>query len=96
MRTVINAHLGFGDNEEEGGALDGVFGGVDFTVNKQAIIQTEYDGEHFNALVRWKIGHRLSVDGGAVDGDFTYGISFNTEEDYKRDAPEDWGGYSYY
>ena len=94
-RTVINAHLGFGDNEEEAGALDGVFGGVDFTVNKQAIIQAEFDGEQFNALVRWKIGHRLTVDGGAVDGDFTYGISFNTQEDYKR-AKEEWGGYSYY
>jgi hypothetical protein len=94
-KTVINAHLGFGRNEDRGGALNGPFGGIDFKVNNQAIIQTEYDGAHFNALARWKIGHRLTFNGGAVDGDFTYGVSFNTAEDYKRDK-DDWGGDSQY
>jgi len=93
--TVINGHLGFGDNEDDRGALDGIFGGLDFTVGRSAVVQVEYDAKDFNAMVRYKIGHRLTADAGAVDGKFLIGVSFNTEEDYKRNGSE-WGGFGKY
>jgi hypothetical protein len=95
VSTVINGHLGYGDNEDDQGALDGIFGGIDFTVGHAALVQVEYDAQDFNALVRYKVGHRLTADAGALDGKFTFGVSYNTEADYKRDGSE-WGGFGQY
>jgi hypothetical protein len=54
--------LGFGNNEANRGALDGVFGGVEFVVAPMFRLQVEYDGEDVNGCLRFFPTRNLSLD----------------------------------
>ena len=60
------------------GARDGFFGGLEFSVLHSALIQAEYDGENFNADLRYSVTPRFSLDVGILDGDLGYGASFHS------------------
>jgi hypothetical protein len=49
----IGLHLGLGSSSIKHGMLDGVFGGVDLEPFDSALVQLEYDANHFNADLRY-------------------------------------------
>lgn len=71
---MVGVHFGYGDSD--GGILNGFFGGVTFAAFRNSVINAEYDGENFNADLRWGLRDRLTVDVGVVDGDFGIGLTY--------------------
>jgi hypothetical protein len=74
----INLHLGFADNKANDGAMDGVFGGLEFNVMKFGLIQAEWDADAFNADLRINAGDHFSLDVGILDSDLGYGASYRS------------------
>jgi hypothetical protein len=72
----INLHLGWGATESGEGVMDGFFGGVEFQVLKYGLVQAEYDGEAFNADLRYSLTPKLSLDLGVLDGDLGAGATY--------------------
>lgn len=70
----VNVHLGYGDSD--GGILNGFFGGLTFGAFRNSVINAEYDGENFNADLRWGLRDRLTLDVGVLDGDFGIGLTY--------------------
>lgn len=75
----INLHLGFANSETGFGALDGLFGGIEFQAMKYGLVQAEYDGNAFNADFRFNASQHLSLDLGVLDGDFGYGATYRSQ-----------------
>jgi hypothetical protein len=73
--TSLGLHLGYARNEARQGALDGIFGGVDFVPFKNLIAQAEYDSNHFNAAVRYFPTKWFSLDLSSVDSNFGWGAT---------------------
>lgn len=76
--SQFTLHAGFGDTEHNTGALDGLFGGVEFSPFPRAVVQAEYDAEDFNACLRYSPTNWLSIDAGVLDGNFGWGASAKT------------------
>lgn len=77
--SKINLHLGFADNETDSGSLDGLFGGLEFQALKLGVVQAEYDGDAFNAALRYNASRTLQLDLGVLDGDFGYGATYRSQ-----------------
>lgn len=75
----INLHFGYADNDTDSGALDGFFGGLEFNILRYGLVQAEYDGDAFNANLRYNATNRLSVDLGFLDGDLGYGATYRSQ-----------------
>jgi len=75
----IQLHLGWGQSKVNGGMLDGVFGGVEFSAFKFGLLQAEYDGDKFNAAFRYNLTKELSLDVGLVDERLGAGASYRTK-----------------
>lgn len=75
----VSLHLGFADNKLDSGALDGLFGGMEFMVGRATLIQAEYDAENFNCALRFSPSSRLSLDVGSLDGDFGFGATYRSQ-----------------
>lgn len=71
-------HLGYGDNDLDGGALDGFFGGIEFIPFERGLIQLEHDGENLNAAFNYYISDTVGLQIGSLDGDLGAGISLHT------------------
>jgi hypothetical protein len=74
--SLISLSLGFADNHANGGALDGLFGGAEFAGFKNTVVQAEYDGDAFNADLRWRLSERFGADVGTMDGDLGFGVTY--------------------
>ncbi len=70
----VGVHLGYGDSD--GGILNGFFGGVTFGAFRNSVINAEYDGDNFNADLRWGLSERITVELGLLDGDFGIGLTY--------------------
>lgn len=77
--------LGFGHQENEvgaademfaGRALDGIFGGLQFIPFSSGLLQAEYDGSDYNALLRVFPTNWITLEGGVVDGELAFGATF--------------------
>ena len=75
----INLHLGFADNKSNDGAMDGIFGGLEFNAMKFGIVQAEWDGDAFNADLRLNAGDHFSLDVGFLDSDLGYGATYKSQ-----------------
>jgi hypothetical protein len=76
--TVVNLHLGLAQNKTHSGALHGVFGGAEFQVFSQGLVQAEYDGDKFNADFRLGLSNHFSLDVGDLGGDIGYGATYKS------------------
>lgn len=74
----LKVHLGVADSDTEEGALDGVFGGIEFAAFRHALVQAEYDGDAFNAALRYTPMGRVSIDVGTLDSDFGFGLTYRS------------------
>lgn len=74
----VSLHVGVGDNKTNVGALDGLFGGIEFAAFRYGLIQAEYDGDDFNAALRYNATPRFSLDVGTLDGDFGFGATYRS------------------
>jgi hypothetical protein len=72
----LSLSLGFADNHANGGALDGLFAGAEFAGFKNTVVQAEYDGDAFNADLRWRLSERFGADVGVMDGDLGFGVTY--------------------
>ncbi len=75
----INLHAGWGVAEQDGGPLDGFFGGVEFRALKDALVQAEFDGDAFNADIRYNVTPAVSVEVGVLDGDLGAGLTYRSQ-----------------
>jgi hypothetical protein len=78
LLSDFTAHVGFGDTEQNYGALDGLFGGIEMAVMSGALLQVEYDAQDINAALHYYPTPQLSLDLGVLDGDLGFGASFRT------------------
>ncbi|MEN6643319.1 MAG: hypothetical protein ABFE08_12810 [Armatimonadia bacterium] len=74
----LKVHLGVADSDSETGALDGVFGGIEFAAFRDGVVQAEYDGDAFNAALRYTPMGRISLDIGTLDSDFGFGLTYRS------------------
>ena len=58
--------------------LDGIFGGVEFAVAEQGLLQADYDGDDLNVAYRHRVSDRLGVGVGIIDGDLALNVAVNT------------------
>lgn len=72
----VAVHAGYAAAETNGGSMDGLFAGAEFSAFKHTTVQAEFDGDAFNADLRWNLSPRLTVDVGTLDGDFGFGASY--------------------
>ena len=77
--SPLNLHLGYGNKNRGSGRLDGVFGGADFAVTADTLLQAEYDGNSLNAGVRYYPAKWACLDLGVVAGDLAWGGTINDE-----------------
>jgi hypothetical protein len=68
--------IGFGNNELDKGALDGIFGGIELVPAPMVRLQAEYDAEDFNAALRIFVSKNLSLDAATIDGDLGVGATY--------------------
>ncbi len=76
--SLLDLHLGFGGSDSGDGALEKWFGGMEFSAFRKGKIQAEYDGDNFNAALRYFVAPRVSVDVGTLDGDFGWGATYRS------------------
>lgn len=74
----LTLHLGLADNKANTGAMDGVFGGIEFAALRKALVQLEHDGDNFNAALRYQLADSVSVDLGLLDSDFGFGLTYRS------------------
>lgn len=74
----LKLSFGIADSESDSGALDGVFGGIEFPAFRHGLIQAEYDGDAFNAALRYTPMGRVSLDIGTLDSDFGFGLTYRS------------------
>lgn len=74
----VSVHLGVADNKADFGALDGLFGGIEFQAFRYGMIQAEYDGSDVNAAIRFNATKRLQLDLGTLDGDLGFGATYRS------------------
>ena len=74
---AANARWTVGLADSSGGVLDGIFGGLEFSVAEQGLLQVDYDGDNINAAYRHRISEQLGLGGGIVDGDLALNVTFN-------------------
>ena len=75
--SLITLHLGYAKKDHGGGRLDGLFGGFDAQINKQLVLQAEYDAEDLNGGLRYYPIPSLSLDGSVIGGNFGWGATTN-------------------
>jgi len=68
--------VGFGNNELDTGAMDGVFFGIEIVPTAMVRLQADYDAEDFNAALRIFPTKDLSLDVATVDGHLGVGASY--------------------
>lgn len=68
--------IGYGNNEADAGALDGLFAGVELAPAPMVKIQAEYDAEDFNACIRFFPTRNLSIDVATIDSDLGVGATY--------------------
>ncbi len=71
----MNVNVGYGKAERNGGALDGLFGGIDFVPYPHALVQIEHDGKDVNSVLRYFPVPWLSLDVGKVSSETGWGVS---------------------
>jgi hypothetical protein len=78
--TISNfrLNLGYADNEVDAGALDGIFGGIEFSPFDHALVQAEYDGSDVNATVRYHPSEWMSLELASINGDLGVGLNVHT------------------
>ncbi|MFP4249128.1 MAG: hypothetical protein ACLFU7_05680 [Armatimonadota bacterium] len=76
--STQNARWSVGLAGSDGGILDGLFGGVEFDVSEQGLIQIDYDSDNLNAAYRHRVSDRFGVGLGIVDGDPALNAAYNT------------------
>lgn len=69
---------GFGSTEEDNGTLDGFFVGVELVPSPGFRLQGEYDGDAFNACLRFFPTRNLSLDVATIDGSLGLGATYRT------------------
>jgi hypothetical protein len=83
----VRLNLGFGRSEDgtrdvdemfAGRTLDGIFGGIEFVPFSNGLVQAEYDGIDYNAMLRVFPTGWLSLEAGAVNGEFAWGATFRS------------------
>lgn len=74
----LTLHLGLADNKANVGAMNGLFGGLEFSALRKAIVQLEHDGDNFNAAVRYQLADSISLDAGLLDSDFGFGVTYRS------------------
>lgn len=70
--------LGFGDAQLPDSPLDGVFGGVELPLFEYAQLQAEYDGENFNAALRYWWNEWAVIEMGVLDDNLAFGFTINS------------------
>ncbi|MCE5240550.1 YjbH domain-containing protein [bacterium] len=75
----INLHAGWASSDSGEGAMDGFFGGLEFNALKDCLVQAEYDGENFNADLRYNLTKGLSLEGGILNEDPGFGLTYRSE-----------------
>ncbi|MGI5818467.1 MAG: hypothetical protein ACOX9R_10285 [Armatimonadota bacterium] len=75
---ATNARWSIGLADSSGGMLDGIFGGVEFAVAEQGLLQADYDGDDLNVAYRHRVSDRLGVGVGIIDGDLALNVAVNT------------------
>ncbi len=79
--TIANLrlNLGYADNDmDTNGALDGIFGGLEFSPFERGLVQVEYDGADVNATVHYHPSDWLSLEIASLDGDLGVGVNVHT------------------
>jgi hypothetical protein len=85
--SKLRLNLGYGRTEDgtsgtgemfAGRALDGIFGGLEFVPFTNGLVQAEYDGIDYNAMLRVFPMPWLSLEGGTVNGEFAWGATFRS------------------
>ena len=74
----MTLHVGYGNAEHDGGALDGLFGGIDFVPSRGLLAQIEHDGQDINGVLRYFPADWISLDVGVVKSEYGYGLSVKT------------------
>lgn len=74
----LRLNLGYADNATDSGALDGIFGGIEFSPFAHALVQAEYDAKNINAAFRYHPSDWLSLELGSLDGDLGVGVNVHT------------------
>jgi hypothetical protein len=74
----LNLHLGLSQNKTHSGALHGLFGGAEFQVFSQGLVQAEYDGDKFNADFRLLLSSHFQLDVGDLGGDVGFGATYKS------------------
>lgn len=74
----LGFHLGYARNESNTGAMDGVFGGAQFSAFKYTTVMAEYDGDAFNAALRYCPRPRFGLEVGTLDGDLGFGLTYTS------------------
>ena len=74
----LSLNLGYADNTNDHGALDGIFGGIAFSPFDHSLLQAEYDGKDVNASFRYHASDWLSLELGSLDGDLGVGVNVHT------------------
>ncbi len=74
----LRASIGYGDTDANAGAMDGIFGGIEFVPFESGLVKLEYDAENFNAALCYSWSDRVSLEIASIDGDLGAGINFQT------------------
>ena len=75
---AMSVHVGLGNNDRDGGPLDGIFGGVELVPFDESLLQIEYDGDDINGALRYYPASWISLDIGIISDDFGWGVSAST------------------
>lgn len=76
--SQFSLSLGFGNTELDEGTLDGFFVGVELVPSPGFRLQGEYDGDAFNACLRFFPTRSLSLDIATIDGNLGLGATYRT------------------
>ena len=74
----LRGSIGYGDSDAGAGAMDGIFGGIEFVPFERGLVKLEYDADDFNAALSYSWSEKVSLEIASIDGDLGAGINFQT------------------